>query len=173
MGKNNSQSADDSDYRGCSHCQTFGPHSGRVDVADKVLCLLKWKVRGKALRLGACRNGSHGDFRSQPMATFEVEHRENGQFCAGALVSIGLKKTMWIELLKAKDCFWCFRKDGFPLFRLPFQCEEIRGIIQGARPAIILPEQVEILAHKVSGVKICFPSDCLGPPRLLKEIILP
>ena len=72
----------------------------------------------KALRLVGCGERIRSDFESQLVAAFEVEDSEDRQLCTADSVSIGLLKTVRIELLEMKKRFWCFRKQGFSMLAL-------------------------------------------------------
>jgi hypothetical protein len=63
-------------------------------------------------------NGLCGDFKSELVVAFEVKDGEDRWFRTGSFVSISLFKTGRIELLKVKEWWWCFRKEGFSLVAL-------------------------------------------------------
>ena len=78
---------------------------------------------------------------------------KTGSSAPVAFVSIGLFKTGRIELSKVKECHWCFREEGLSLVALLLQGKEVMGCFAGDRggSAIVLSEQVEVVAHLVSG----------------------
>ena len=52
-----------------------------------------------------------------------------------------------------KKCYWCFREKGLSLVALLLQGKEVMGCFagDGGGSAVVLSEQVEVVAHLVSG----------------------